>query len=148
MGKTSGTAETLGNVGFSVTSISCDSYVPGLFVVVLYQPHFCPWESHGKLENSFAEKDLGVLVISKLSRSQQGALVVKVAIYILGCISVGKNVASSSRAVILPLYLALARPHLDILSCLQLLSKRKVPPYRSESGERPPSCSTQSTRNG
>jgi len=89
LGETSGTVQTLGNVDFSITSISCDTYVPGLFVV-LYQLHFCPWESNGKLESNFAEKHPGVPVISKPSRSQQGALTTKAAIYILGCTSVDK----------------------------------------------------------
>lgn len=74
LGGNSGAVQTLGNVYFSGTSLSCDSYVPDIFGFVLCQPHFCPWERHGKLECSFAEKDLGVLVISKLSRNQQGAL--------------------------------------------------------------------------
>lgn len=88
--------------------------------------------SHAEVESSFAEKGLGVLVIRKLRRSQQGALAAKAAIYILGCISVDKSAASSSRAVILPLYLALVRPPLDILSRLQLLSKIKLLPYCSK----------------
>lgn len=137
LGKTSSTAQTLRNVDFSVTGTRCVSYVPGFFVV-LFQCWFCPWESQRKLESSFAEKDLGVPVISKLSRSQKGILAAKMAVYILSYVSVNKSVASSSRAVILPLYFALTRPHLDIWSCLQLLSKRKGLPYLTKSSEWPP----------
>jgi len=70
------------------------------------------------LESSPKEKDLGVPVDEKLSMSWQCALAARKAKRILGCTK--RSVASRLREVILPLYSALMRPHLE--SCVQLWS--------------------------
>ncbi|PKU38844.1 hypothetical protein llap_10853 [Limosa lapponica baueri] len=87
-------------------------------------PHYQYRLGDDVIESSPVVKDLGVLVDEKLDMSQQHALTAQKANCIPGCIK--RSVASRSREVILPLYSALMRPHLEY--CVQLWS----PPDRKD----------------
>ena len=71
-----------------------------------------------------AEKDLGGMVGGKLDVTQLCALTAQKTNSILGCIQ--RSVSSRLREVVLPLYSALVRPHLEY--CIQMWS----PQYRRD----------------
>ena len=78
-------------------------------------PHYQCKLGNERIERSPAEKDLGVLVDGTLDMSQHCALTAQKTSCILDCIKI--SMASRVREVILPLWSALMRPHVEY--CIQ-----------------------------
>jgi len=81
-------------------------------------PHYQYRLEDAGIENNPAEKNLEVMMDEKIDMSHQCVLTAQKANSILCCLK--SSMASRSREVILPLYSALVRPHLEY--CVQLWS--------------------------
>ena len=79
-------------------------------------PHYQYKLEYVKAKHTSSEKNLGIPVDGKLNMSQQCALAVQEANCILSCIK--RSVVNRSREVILPLYSAMVRTHLEY--CVQM----------------------------
>ncbi|PKU48836.1 rna-directed dna polymerase from mobile element jockey-like [Limosa lapponica baueri] len=71
------------------------------------------------LRSSSVERALGVLMDKQLNMSEQWAAAAKKTNRLLGCIN--KGITSRDKEVIIPLYSALVRPHLEY--CVQFWSR-------------------------